>query len=228
METKKLATILSVALVVSLFFNGYSYTALNSSKSQINNLEAQVREHTLGFTDKANIYDTAFHDLLQEHTFLLINTARRSFDSAASFDDSYKALQANIKEVAAQISSVYGTDSANSFSTLWNSKINNFIAYTDAKRNNDPAADSKFESDMAEYEEKSANWWSKLNPEIDKATVKQSITDHVNNAKAAIDFWAAKDYLHYFYKLHDSYVQIGEYADIITTGIIKQHPELFI
>ncbi len=228
METKNLITVLSAVLIISLFFNGYTYASLNNSKSRITELEKQVREHTLGFTDKANIYDASLHDLLQEHAFLLVNTARRSIDSSPAFNESYKALQVNIREVAAQISSVYGTESGDRFNKLWNTKINNIIGYTDAVKNNDPMANSTFASNMEAYEENSASWWSNLNPEIDKATIKKSITEHVNNVKTAIDFWAAKDYPDYFSKQHDSYVQIGEYADIIATGIIKQHPELFI
>ena len=227
MKIKNFAIIISVALIISLFFNGYSYSALNNSKSQINDLKAQIKEHTLGFTDKANVYDTNFHDLLQEHTFLLISAARRSIDSSAAFNDSYKALQTNIQEVGAQISSIYGDEVGNQFVALWTSKIKNFISYTDAVKNNDLSANSVFASNMENYEEKSSTWWSTLNPNIDKSTIKQSITDHVNNVKEALDFWEAKDYPDYFSKQHDSYTQIGDYSDIIVTGIVKQHPELF-
>jgi len=227
MEKKNLTTILLVVLIVSLFLNGYFFAALNNSKSQIKDLKAQVLQHTLGFTDKANVYDTNFHDLIQEHTFLLISAARRSIDSSLAYNESYKSLQTNIQEVGAQISSIYGDEVANQFEALWTSKINSFIAYTNAIKNNDSSANSVFSANMESYEKRSSEWWSTLNPNIDKTEIKQSITEHVNDVKAALDFWAAKDYANYFAKQHDAYTQIGDYSDIIVTGIVKQHPELF-
>ena len=76
--------------------------------SQVTELNAQVKQNKLDVETKAYKFGTKFHDLLQEHDFMLINTARRSLDAANSYNDSRDALQVNINEVADQIKGVYG------------------------------------------------------------------------------------------------------------------------
>lgn len=220
MEWKKWVIVFCVALSISLAFLIY-FIVLTIHFSSI---DTRV---SMDIYSKANVYDTQFHDLTQEHTFLLINTARRSLDSSVSFNDSYKALQININEVAAQISAVYGPEVANQFKTLWESKITYFINYTEAVKNNDNTANSVFAANMVKYENDSAVFWSNLIPSLDKATMTSLITQHLIDIKSAIDYWGKGDYQDYFIKLHDSYTQMGVYADVIAQAIINQHPEVF-
>lgn len=237
--------VLAVVAAVS-FFIGYFFalgpfsqnvqtTQVLSLKSQITDLQAQVkylqsqvaetRLEVIG--GKADTFEAKFHDLLQEHTFLLINTIRRSADSSNSFNESYNALQENINEVSDELAKIYGEYKADEFKELWKTKINNFINYTKIVKSDGALANSTLDMNMEDYEESSATFWSTLNPYIDKATIRQLITDHVNNVKEAVDFWEAKNYKKYFLKLHDSYSQIGSVADVIVVGIVAHHPEQF-
>ena len=224
MKDKKYSIIILVAaLVIGLVF-GYF---LASAQAQF-----QIKQAHLTFNDKADIYDAKFHDLMQEHTFILINTARRSLDSADSFNGSMVALQRNVNDLSDQIATVYPTDSNDvaQFKSLWTTEINMFIKYTNSVKSGDPTASTTFASDAAAYEEASASFWS--NPatplaNLDKATVKQLITSNVNNMKAAVDYWGARDYTNYFLKTHDAYTQVGAVADIFVTAIVTQHPEAF-
>jgi len=226
MKTSKGTIILSVVLVIALVAVGYIYF---TSQSQIATLNSQLQASNLNINGKADIFDGKLHDLLQEHTFLLINTVRRSLDSSASYTASLVALQNNINQVGALLTPVYGVDSQQ-LVTLWNTKANIFLNYSTALKNNDPNANTAFNSAISAYEESIATFWANTNnpyPIFDKAAMKQMTTDHANNVKLAVDAWNAKDYPTYFSKLEIAYVQIGTYADTIANGIVQQHPELF-
>jgi len=229
MKMQKGMIIVSVLLVLSLVAAGYFYFSLTQSQSQISDLQSQVQTASLNVNSKADIFDGKLHDLLQEHTFLLINTVRRSLDGSASYNASMVALQNNINEVGTLLTPVYGTNSQQ-LVTLWNTKASIFINYSNDIKNANPAANTNFATAAAAYEEAMGVFWSSTNnayPVFDKATMKQYTTDHLTATKAAIDAWNAKDYTGYFNKLEVAYVQMGTYADVIGQGIVSQHPELF-
>ena len=218
--------IVSVILVLSLVALGYVYF---SSQSQIASLNVQHAQAHLTINDPADIFDAKLHDLFQEHTFLLINTVRRSLDSSASYNASVVALQNNINEVGTLLTPVYGTDSQQ-LVNLWNTKTAIFINYSMDIKNSNPAANTNFNVAASAYEVAVGNFWATTKnpyPVFDQATMQQMVTDHMNDVKAAIDAWNAKDYSGYFVKLETAYVQMGTYADTIAQGIVQQHPEDF-
>ena len=196
--------------------------------SQVTELREQVTQARLDVNGTADAYQSRFHDLLQEHDFLLISSVRRYDGSSESFNASYAALLLNIEEVADHLSLVYGKDAGDRFAVLWKLKTNNFIKYSNTVKSGDRAgADVAFASDAASYQEQSGSFWAKLNPYINTGEIKASIGEHLYSVKKAVDYWEAKDYPSYFAALHDSYTQIGDYADVVVVGIIRQHPEKF-
>jgi len=225
------------ALVVSLLLVGYFglqvgslKSQVTSANSQVTDLQSQLSKEKLNINSKADLFDAKFHDLLQEHTTLLINTARRSVDSQVSFNDSLNALQRNVNDVSDQIAGLYGADIGNQFKTLWNRKVGIVLNYTNAIKTNDPTANSVFAAAAAQYEEDKATFWSNTNnalPNLDKAAMKQLITTHLNDVKTAIDYWNVKDFPNYFNALHAAYIQMGSYADILVQGMIDQNPDKF-
>lgn len=222
MESKKMVIVLSIALTISLVF--LIFFIILSMHFQ--SLAIQAR---FNIYDKPSVFESKFHDLLQENTYLIIGTMARSLNPVSnSFNASYNILEINVKEISAQISDIYGTDNANQFISLEQTEINNFLAYTNATNNNDSTANSVFVNNMTAYEEANSDFWSNLtNGSLDKGTMIQLTADHINNIKEAIDDSNTKDYTSYFAKIHDSYIQIGMYADTITNAIIHQHSELF-
>ncbi len=229
--------ILYVALVLGLGVIVYLISVTSSLSKQhnqdlmnINSLSAQINQSKLEINGKADVFDAKFHDLLQEHTFLLINTVRRSLDSSASYNASLAALQNNINEIGALLTPIYGAN-AQQLVNLWNTKTNVFLNYSNALKNNDPAASDAYAAAAASYEENGAQFWVDTNnpyPIFDKATMKQLITNHMNDVKFAVDDWNAKNYPAYFSDLENAYIQIGTYADTVAQGIIQQNPKNFI
>jgi hypothetical protein len=239
MASKTTTIILSAILVIALIASGYFYFTLTKSQSQVadltsqlNTLKYQISQGNLNITlTKADIFDAKLHDLLQEHTFLLVNTIRRSFDSSASYNASLVALQNNINEVGQLLTPIYGTANASQLVNLWNNKTNIFIAYSNAMKTGDSTANTVFASNAASYEQAVAAFWlSTANPYpiIGSDTILPMVTAHVNDVKAAVDVWNSKDYTTYFADLEVAYKQAGIYADTIAQGIINQNPTLFI
>jgi hypothetical protein len=239
MKTSKLTIILSVALAIVLAFAVYSFINSQSRASQIQSLNSQLTASAaaqnlanLNITNtKADVFDAKLHDLLQEHTFLLINTIRRSLDSSASYNASLVALQNNINEVGALLTPIYGTN-AQQLVTLWNTKTMIFINYSIDIKNGNPQANSNFNTAIAAYEINIATFWqsaapSNPYPNFDYNTMLQVAIAHANNIKSAVDYWNVKDYTNYFVTLEVAYNQMGTYADIIAQGIITQNPTLF-
>jgi hypothetical protein len=231
---KTLTIILSAILVIALAATGYiyftSHSQITNLQSQITNLQSQIAQGNLNITlTKADTFDARLHDLLQEHTFLLINTIRRSFDSSASYNASLVALQNNINEVGTLLTPIYGTN-AQQLVGLWNNKTMIFIAYSNDMKSGNPNANTNFASAAQAYEAAVATFWASTNnpyPTFDYNTMLSMSTVHINDVKAAVDSWNAKDYPTYFANLEVAYDQMGQYADVIAQGIINQHTELF-
>ncbi len=230
----------SIILVAVLIFAGLSLINLqyktNSLNSQITSLNVGLEDQNLQCnltslaTNKANVFDNKMHDLLQEHTFLLIDTMRSSLGSSAEYSASLTQLKNNINEIGALLIPIYGMAATNQFIGLWNNKTTIFINYAAALKSNNPNANAQFSAAAQKYEIACAEFWSSnanAFPDLDFETVLQLVTDHMNDVKATIDAFNTKNYSLYFVKLETSYIQVGTYADTLAHGMIDQHPEDF-
>jgi len=235
---KALTIILSAILVIALLASGYFYFTLTKSQAQVTTLQSQVTtlqsqlsQGNLNITlTKADTFDAKLHDLLQEHTFLLINTIRRSLDSSASYNASLVALQNNINEVGTLLTPIYGTN-AQQLVSLWNNKTIIFITYSNNVKAGNANANVIFASAAQSYEASAATFWTSTNnpyPPFDYNTMLSLSADHMNDVKTAVDAWNAKDYPTYFTDLEVAYNQMGQYADVVAQGIINQNPNLFM
>jgi hypothetical protein len=219
MKEVKIAIISLVALAISLAF--LIYFIIISI-----HLNSVAIESNLNIYSKASAFDSKIHDLMQEHTFLMVMTATRSLNGSASFNASYEALDINVKEISAQIANIYGTSTANQYLTLQIDKINDFLNYTLSVRNGISNANSIFVVNMNNDEQAIASFWSNTTG-LDESQIKELIAERVNDEKMAVDNWYKGDYTNYFGKLHDAYNNMGIYADIISAAIIKQNPAIF-
>ncbi len=237
--------ILIVALAVLAYFYNQSQIQVTKSQSQISDLTAQISRLNTQVANlqtqtlqndlnvsltKADQFDSHLHDLLQEHTFLLIYTTRRSLDSSASYNASLVALQNNVNEVGALLTTIYGANVAQQFVSLWNNKTNIFLTYANNVKNNVSKANIIFNTAALDYEASVAQFWANNNnpyPVFDYDTMLQLVTANVNDVKSAVDAWNSKNYNAYFVEEDAAYTQVGIYADMIAQGIINQNPNLF-
>ncbi len=244
MESNKIVTIvlsvilaLVVIIAIILYSSSQSQVSnlnsqLQTSQSQITNLQSQLRQASLNVNSSASIFDSDFHDLLQAHTFLLTETARRSPSNVASnaaFNASLAQLQHNINEVGALLTPIYGSNSQQ-LVNLWNQKANIFINYSTSVQNNDPNAMVYYNAAVASYIPQVVTFWTTTSnsyPILDQATAMQLATQHMTDVKTTIDAWLAGNYTLYYNDLEAAYFQIGTYADTIAQGIIQQNPQNF-
>ena len=218
-----LVVALAAVIVIAIILN-------SSSQSQITNLNSQISAANLNINSSASQFDSQFSDLLQEHTYLLIDTARRSLsNSSASFNATLAALQNNINQVGVLLTPIYGNN-ANQLVALWNLKANIFINYSTSLKNGDPNALSYYSAAEASYVPQVVQFWTSTNnpyPIIDSTTATNLVTTNAANIKAAIDAWYAGNYNLYYADVAAAYQQMGTYADVIANGIIQQNPQDF-
>jgi hypothetical protein len=192
-------------------------------------LDLQLKTSRLNINSSASQFDSKFHDLLQEHTFLLVGLARLSLTSSPAYNASLAALQNNINEVGTLLTPIYGIN-ASQLVSLWNQKTNIFINYTISLRNNDPNANTYYNAGAAIYLPQVVTFWTSTNnpyPVLNQQIAQQLTTQHLADVKATIDDWNAGNYPKYYSDLEVSYNEMGVYADVIANAIIQQNPNNF-
>jgi hypothetical protein len=225
-----LSTALVAALVVVIIAFSYNASVQSKSESQIADLQTQLQAANLNINSSASIFDARFHDLLQGHTYLLIDTARRSLaNSSASYTATLSALQNNINAVGTLLTPIYGVN-ASLLVNLWNQKANIFINYSNSLKNNDPKAMTYYNAAVAAYVPQVVNFWTSTKnpyPVLDQAVATQLTSTHLTDVKAAIDAWYAGNYNLYYSNVDLANTEIGVYADVIAQSIIQQNPQDF-
>jgi hypothetical protein len=222
MKQKSTILILSIALAVVVIVAIILYLSAQS------NFNSQLQQTKLDTNSSADVFNNRFNALLQEHSLLLIGTARRANTSAA-YNASLLALQNNINEVGQLLTPIYGAN-ASQLVSLWNQKANIFINYSISVNNNDPNALVYYNAAEANYIPQVVAFWTSTQnpyPTLSQATATQLVTQNQANVKAAIDAWNAGNYPLYYQDLDTAYVQMGLYGDTIANAIIQQNPQDF-
>jgi hypothetical protein len=238
--------ILSITLVIILIIFIYFLTSASSKiislesqlqasqsqnidlESQSMNLQSQLQTANLNVSTPAGLFDSEFHDLMQEHTFLLTETARRSTTST-SFNASLGALQGNMEELASLLAPVYGSNSSELVS-LWTTKANLFINYSTSLKNNDSNANTYYNAAVAAYIPQVVTFWTTTSnpyPVISSTIIQPLLTQQLADVKATIDAWNSGNYALYYADLEVAYNQMGDLADVMAQAIISQNPQLF-
>ncbi|MGA2130364.1 MAG: hypothetical protein ABSG05_01995 [Candidatus Pacearchaeota archaeon] len=231
MAKQKTTIILSIILVVAVIAAIIFYSQIASLKSQNANLQSQIQTaKTNAINGSADVFDANFHDLLQENSYLLADTARRSLsNSSAAFNATLLALQNNINFVGNLLAPIYGSNSQQ-LVNLWNQKANIFINYSNSLKNNDPNALAYYNAAIAAYIPQAVTFWTTTQnpyPALSQTTATNFVTTSLSDTKATIDDWYAGNYNQYYTDLHTSYIDMGTYADVVAGAIIQQNPQDF-
>jgi hypothetical protein len=228
MENKNILPIILVVAIAAVIVVGI--VLYSSSQSQISNINSQLNTANLNINSSASQFDSQFSDLLQQNTFLLIDTARRSLTAnSSSFNATLGALQTNINQVGALLQPIYGNNS-NQLVALWNLKANIYVNYSNSLRNGDPNAQAYYNAAEAAYQPQVVQFWTTTSnpyPVIDSATISELVSANAADIKSAIDAWYAGNYNLYYTEVATSYQDMGTYADVIANGIIQQNPQDF-
>jgi hypothetical protein len=147
--------------------------------------------------------------MFAEHVELIVDATRAGVTNSPDFAEEAGALNANTRELARSIDSLFGAASATRFQSLWADHVDQIMAYTagvaarDAKRRDDARAKlSAFESQLASFLDTATNG------KLDAAHLAKDMVEHDQMLMQHADAFAAKDYR----KAHDLAYETYEYA----------------
>lgn len=231
MENKNILTIiLSIVLVAAIIFTIVLYS---SSQSQIANINSQISAANLNINSSASQFDSQFHELFLEHTYLLADTARRSLAnssaSSASYNATLSALQTNINQVGTLLTPIYGAN-AQQFVNLWNQRTNLIINYTTSLKNGDPNAQAYYTAAQAAYVSQVAAFWTNTSnpyPLLSQEITQELTSSSSGGVKQSIDDWFAGNYIGYYQDLQNAFTSTGTYADTVAQAVITQNTQDF-
>ena len=167
--------------------------------------------------------------LLTEHVYLagiaVTQGAGEGLDSGA-FKASAATLDANSKDLAEAIGSVYGDDAGKQFLALWRAHIGFFVDYTAAKATGDDKAARKAQSDLDGYRSEFGAFIESANENLPADAVADELKPHVASLSAAIDAVVAGDG-DAFMKLREAASHMPGTAETLAHGIATQNPDMF-
>jgi hypothetical protein len=162
--------------------------------------------------------------LLGEHAYLAMVATQKGYSGSEDFEQIAGALDANSKDIAAAIGSIYGDEAAKTFldgDLLWRFHINQFVAYTQALAAEDEAAQKDAVDKLMGYVEAQAAFFADATG-ADKGAVRDALEMHVMELKGQIDAYAAGDYEEAYRLAREAYAHMWTTSDALTAAIVAQ------
>lgn len=170
----------------------------------------------------------ALNGLLAEHTYLAALAASAAIgDRQAEFAAAAAALDANSVDLAAALTSVYGTAAGDAFLPLWRTHIGFFVDYTLAAAQDDAAGREEALVKLIQYGQDFGAFLAAANPHLGQSAVAELLGPHVTTLTAVIDALAAKDAVATYGELRAAYAHMRMIADPLAAAITTQFPEQF-
>jgi hypothetical protein len=204
------ATVLVLALAGLVGCDYESRAAGNSNLARVAEMKKDFRDLWLG------------HIYWVQHAVL--NSATKSM---AERDAVKKEVDANTKQIASTITPFYGEAASQKFLSLLDINIDAVREYSEAT-----VAGSKSQQDaalarLAVNSEDFGEFFSKINPYLQKDTARGLIAAHGAHHVLQINQYKNKEYAH----LEETWTMMRQHvyviADTLTTALVKQFPDKF-
>jgi hypothetical protein len=138
------------------------------------------------------------------------------------------ALNNNGKAIGAAVGSIYGTSAQNTFDTVWQVHLNDFVKYAVADKQGDSAGMSAALSDIqTSYTVPLAQYLAKANPNLPEATLQSALEMHVSMTAKMIDDHVQGNYTAETNELNMGNNDITNLFSTLAEGIVKQYPSKF-
>jgi hypothetical protein len=132
---------------------------------------------------------TGLTNLLVEHVYLAgiaVNTGATAGLTSPAFKAAAATLDANSKDLAGAIGSVYGPKAQKRFLQLWRAHIGFFVEYTKGLAEHDRKATKSALNKLDGYRASFAQFLNSANPNIETEATAASLQEHVKTLSAAI------------------------------------------
>lgn len=167
--------------------------------------------------------------LLAEHVELVVDGSQAGVLDRADFEAAGEAVNANTRELAAAVSSLFGTPAASTFQSIWADHIDQIMAYVAAVVSQDTKAKDEARARLGGVERRLAAFLSgATNRRLDSAGLAKMLVMHDQMLLAHADAFAARDYM----KAHNiadaafahMYDLSGQLADAFSATVTSRAP----
>ena len=171
---------------------------------------------------------TGYNVLLAEHVYLAAAATSAALGGRkAELDAAAASLDANSRDLATSLGSVYGADAEKAFLPLWRRHIGFVVDYTVGAAGGDRAKQDKAVGDLVAYTQDFGAFLSSANPNLPKSVVADLVKHHVVTLKEVIDAQAAKDPARAYTAVRGAAGHMSQIADPLAEAIVKQFPDRY-
>lgn len=221
----KTAVAVTTLVVGALVGGGIGY-AMADNKDMNKNNEMSYNAVTAVESPAASTR-VALNNALREHVSLGATTLRAAFDGSPNTEALLGTLDENSVEVAGLVGSVYGEDAEQQFLGLWRSHIDFFANYTTAAKAGDQAGMDQALENLAGYSQDASAFFAQANPNLPADAVMPLLKEHRDLVIKAVNAYGAGDRAGSYAAEQEARDQVGQIADALAVGIVKQSPDKF-
>jgi hypothetical protein len=166
--------------------------------------------------------------LLGEHMLIAaVATSHALGGREVPFKGAVSGLDANSRDIAKAIGSIYGPDAERAFLPLWQKHIGFVVDYTTGVAATDRGKQDKAVKDLIGYADDFGAFLSSANPNLPKRAVAELVKGHILTLKEVIDAQAAGDWPKAYAATRLAYHHMHMVGDPLAAAIAKQFPEKF-
>ena len=133
--------------------------------------------------------------LLAEHAVLIEDATRAAVGNTPDFTAAAANLNANTKDLAAAIDTLFGRAAASSFQELWAAHVEQLVAYSAATAARDSARQQQARAELQGFEDRMATFLNAATArKMSTADLAAALGDHDRMLMRHADAYGAKDY----------------------------------
>jgi hypothetical protein len=179
-----------------------------------------------GFSPAVGLW-LALDRLLGEHLILAAEAMRAGHSAAAEFDAASDALNDNSADLASSIGSIYGAEAGEAFESLWSEHIDAYLAYIEAIRDEDEAAQEEHRSVLAGYADRFGEFLAAANPHLEAGSVSRLVEHHALALLEQVDAYAEGDYDRAYSTVREAYAHMFDVGKALAIALSEQFPARF-
>ncbi|MGI8998233.1 MAG: hypothetical protein ACR2GO_00765 [Candidatus Limnocylindria bacterium] len=168
-----------------------------------------------------------FDRLLGEHTYLTAIAMRARLNDAPDLEAAIAALDESTNQLAAQIGTLYGADSATAFDELWTRNTGLFVEYVAAVGADDGEAQQAAIDGLDRYKSDFDAFLVDANPTIAAGELEALIETHTEQLVAQVAAYRDGDFETAYGSLRDAYGHTELVAAALAGAIADQFPQQF-
>jgi hypothetical protein len=173
------------------------------------------------------VNEGSLRTLLIENTVLLTEASKSLINNHIDEDAIRLGLDANIREIVKNVGSIYGESAAQPLFDLLKKQNDEYLHYTSDMYGGFVSNAQNELPALTGFPEKFASFFSDINPQTNKAQLKDLAGSYVSDVKTFVDAYLVRDYTTAYSKERD----LINKADAISFTLIRdaslEHPEKF-